>query len=94
MGAKKKIFSNRNIIVALSVLFVLWLLFLDRNNMVSLQKVDSQIEQLERERDFFKARIARDSALIEGLQDSAYLERFARETYYMKRAGEQMYLYK
>lgn len=62
--------------------------------MVSLQKVDSQIEQLERERDFFKARIARDSALIEGLQDSAYLERFARETYYMKRAGEQMYLYK
>lgn len=91
---KGKIFSNRNIIIVLAILFALWLLFLDRNNVVSLKKVDRQIEELERERDFFRSRIAADSAIIEGLKDSAYLETFARENYYMKRAGESMYLYK
>lgn len=90
----RKTFSNRNIIIAITVLFVLWLLFLDRNNLFALQQVDRQIEELELERDFYKTKIAADSLLILGLEDSAFVEKYARENFFMKRDGEILYLFK
>lgn len=78
----------------MSALFVLWLLFFDRNNIMGLRQVDHQIEELEAERDFLRARIAADSAVIEGLKDSAYLETYARENFFKKRSSEVMYIYR
>lgn len=91
----KNIFSNRNIILLMTVGFVVWLLFFDRNNIVGLRQVDQQIEELEAERDFLRAKIRADSAVIEGVQrDSVYLERFARENFYKMRPGEVLYIYR
>lgn len=78
----------------MTVLFVLWLLFLDRNSMVDLRAVDRQIEGLEQERDILRTNIQADSAVIEGVKDSAYLEVYARENFYKKRTGEIMYIYR
>lgn len=91
---RSKLFSNRNIIIALSVLFILWLLFLDRNNLVSLKDVNNQIEQMEAERDFYRDMIDADSATIKGLDDSAYVDRYARENFFLKGEGETLYLYR
>ncbi|MEG0602574.1 MAG: septum formation initiator family protein [Mucinivorans sp.] len=89
-----KILTNRNIILFLAVLFVLWLMFFDRNNIVSLRQVDRQIEELETERDFLRTSIATDSAVIEGMKDSVFLETYAREVFYKKRPNEVMYIYR
>lgn len=78
----------------MSALFVLWLLFFDRNNIMGLRQVDRQIEELEAERHFLRTRIAADSAVIEGLKDSTYLETYAREHFFKKRASEVMYIYR
>lgn len=91
---RSKLFSNRNIIIALSLLFVLWLLFLDRNNLVSLQDVNNQIKQMETERDFYRDMIDADSAVIKGLDDSAYVDKYARENFFLKGEGETLYLYR
>lgn len=91
---RKKLLSNRNIIIALSVLFVLWLLFFDRNNLVSLRSVNIQIEELEVERDFYRAMIYADSAVIRGLGDSSYIDKYARENFFLKCEGETLYLYR
>ncbi|MEG0033349.1 MAG: septum formation initiator family protein [Mucinivorans sp.] len=89
-----KIFTNRNIILFLSVLFVLWLLFFDRNNIVGLRQVDRQIEQLERERDFLRDQISADSLVIDGVKDSVFLETYARENFYKMRKDETMFIYR
>lgn len=39
-----------------------------------------------------KRKIAKDKAVIENLQDSVELEKFARQKYYMKRPNEDIYI--
>lgn len=75
-----------------TIFFVVWVLFFDRNNYLDLQDVEHKIEALEREYDYCQKQIEADSAVIQGLKDSVYLERYAREHFFMKRPGETMYL--
>lgn len=90
----ENLFSNRNIIIALAVLFAGWVVFLDRNNWLDSQQIDQRILELETERDFYQSKISQDSLVIEGLKDSAFTEAFARENFFMKRPGETMFLIK
>ncbi len=91
---RKKLFNNRNIIVLIVVLFSVWLLFLDRNNILRLREVDSQINKLEQEIEFYKSNIEADSSVIVGLGDSAFVEKFARETFFLRAEGETLYIIK
>ncbi len=90
----KKIFSNTNIIIAIVLIFVLWLMFFDKNSMLSLSEVTQKIEEKRIERDFYRTRIAEDSAVIVGLSDSAFVEKYARENFFLVREGETLYLTK
>ena len=90
----KNLFSNRNIIILAILFFVAWMFFFDRNNYLDVRNLDEKISALEAERDYYKEKIAQDSAVIAGLQDSSYLEKFAREHFYLIRESEQMYILK
>lgn len=90
----KKIFSNWGLIAIITAIFAAWVFVFDRNSYLDVQELERRVMDLETERDFYKRKIAEDSAVIVGLQDSAYLEKFAREKYYMKREGETMYIMK
>ncbi len=89
---QKKIFSNRNIIILIVVLFFLWLMFFDRNNLLRLQSVESQIEEMASECERYENLIREDSLIIEGLKDSAFVERYARENYYLHSPHETLYI--
>ncbi len=88
----RKIFTNRHIILFLMVGFIVFMLFFDRNNYIDTQKLNRRIEELEAECQYYRDRIAADSAIIEGLNDNAFLEKFARENFLMQRDGEEVYL--
>lgn len=90
----RKILSNKIVILITTILFGIWITFFDKNNVVDMRTLDDKIEHLEIERDFYKSKIKEDSAVIVGLQDSAYIEAFARENFFMMRPGEQMYIVK
>ena len=47
---------------------------------------------MERTISFYQLKIASDKATIDKLGDSLQLERFARETYLMKRENEDIYI--
>lgn len=73
--------------------FVIWLAFFDSNNLVLRMKLKQQLKELREEKQFYLDEIRKDSLLIrEILTDSAELERFAREKYLMKKAGEDLFL--
>lgn len=87
-----RLFSNRNLIILATLAFVAWVLFFDRNNYLDSRELDRRIRELESEKTFYLHKIKEDSAVIAGLKDSAFLERFSRENFLMRRPGEEIYL--
>ncbi len=76
------------------VLFFVWLMFFDSNNLLHLQSLEAQIDEMERECDYYRGRIEQDSLVIEGLKDSAFVERYARENYYFHAIEETLFIIK
>ena len=74
------------------LVFVLLVLFLDRNSYMDRRKVREEIEQLKTRRDYYLDRIREDSTVIEKLKDNEYLEQYAREHFLMKRDSEVVYV--
>ena len=72
--------------------FLLLVTFLDNDNLIDRWKIKGRISDLERQRDYFRARIAEDSTLLENLRNDAFLEQYARENFRMKRTCETVYL--
>ncbi|MFR9650903.1 MAG: septum formation initiator [Rikenellaceae bacterium] len=56
--------------------------------------ISTQIAELEHERNIYLEEIRRDSTLIERLKDDDELARYARERYYMRRKGEDLFILK
>ncbi|MFI3299773.1 MAG: septum formation initiator family protein [Rikenellaceae bacterium] len=92
--AKKsnKIFSNRNIIIGITVLFIGWLFFFDQNSFMRMYDVDREVEQLRQECQYYRDAIARDSTVIAGLGDSAFVEKYARDNFYWHSEDEELYI--
>jgi cell division protein DivIC len=79
-------------ILALLVFFV-WILFFDQNNLVDRYISHRNIRQLERDKQYFRQRIMEDSIRMDELRtDNENLEKFAREQYLMKRENEEIFI--
>lgn len=88
----KKLFKgHRFILIALAVFLVL-LSFVDRNNFIDQWRLRREIRALEEQRTFYLRRIADDSTVLENLRDPLFLETYAREHFYMRAAGEEVFL--
>lgn len=75
-----------------SLLFILWMVFLDNYSYFEHRILDKQIEELEDNISYYKKEIAEDSLKIKKLKNTDQIEKYAREKYYMKRANEDVYL--
>ena len=60
--------------------------------LISLIKTRREIRQLNREKALYEASIRRDSLLIENLKNDEFLERYAREKYFMQGKNEQVFI--
>lgn len=84
-------FTNKYFIALMAVL--VWLLFFDKNNLVQQYRLQKQLHDLRRDRQYYLEEIRRDSADLRMLQeDPDALERYARENYLMKRENEDIYI--
>ncbi len=87
-----KVLKDRRIWILTLTVFVLLLLFFDRNNVIERIRLKNQIRDLETQRDYYRERIREDSLLIERLKDDDFLEKFARENYLMKRDSDVVFI--
>ena len=84
-------FKNKFVLTALA--FVLWLLFFDRNDIISQYKIRSELEKLEEEKKFFIEEIKKDNEkLKELITNPKTLEKFGREKYLMKKDDEEIFV--
>lgn len=75
------------------LIFGLWMLFFDNNNLVTQIRLNNSLRELEMERDFYISEIKKDrTASLELITDTLTLEKFGREQYLMKRDNEDIYL--
>ncbi len=82
---------NRYMITVL--IFILWLLLLDPNNIISRVKEVRTRNRLIREKEYYMGRIEEDKRKLEELRTSNdNLEKFAREQYHMKKADEDLFI--
>lgn len=74
------------------IIFLVWMVFFDTNSWFIHSELNGEIKKLEGNKEYFKKEIRSDREQIKNLNDSEELERFAREEYYMKKDGEEIYI--
>jgi len=75
------------------VLFVLWMLMFDQNNLNERRKNNRDYNQLLKERDYFQMKIEENGKRIMELKtNNDNLEKFAREQYLMKKDNEDIFI--
>jgi cell division protein FtsB len=83
----------RNKYLLTIIIFVVWLLLLDSNNLISRHKEMKNLRKLKSDREYYVKRIEEDKRKLHELRtDNRNLEKFAREQYRMKKPDEDLYI--
>ena len=83
--------SNKYLIAGIA--FLTWMLFFDRNDLMSQYEYRTQLNKLQAEKRFYlkeSAKAVKD--LNELTTDKSKLEKFAREKYLMKKQNEDVFV--
>ncbi|HVS92215.1 MAG TPA: septum formation initiator family protein [Mucilaginibacter sp.] len=85
------LFRNKYFVVSLA--FLVWMVFFDKNDLFSQYQYHSQLSKLEHERDFYQKETAKvHQELDELTTNKEMLEKFAREKYLMKKDNEDVFV--
>jgi cell division protein FtsB len=85
------IFRNRYLLTF--IIFLIWLLLLDSNNLITGYKELRELHKLKTDREYYIKHIENDrQKLYELKTDNRNLEKFAREQYHMKKPDEDLYI--
>ena len=85
-------FLKNKFLVAIIIFFV-WILVFDQNNLIERVKLIREVNQLEDDKEYYIERIQIDSARLTELRTSPEnLEKFAREQYLMKKDNEEIFV--
>ncbi|WP_375239625.1 septum formation initiator family protein [Aurantibacter sp.] len=82
----------KNIYIIIFAVFLIWMLFIDTNSFLMHQDLNNDISDLEEEKDYYNKEIIADKKALKKLKTKDGLEKFARESYYMKREKEDIYI--
>lgn len=68
------------------------MLFFDTNSFLIHKELNDDIKKLEENKKAYLEEIINDKIFIDKMKDSAEIEKFAREQYYLKKENEEIYL--
>lgn len=85
-----RIVFNKYLWVA--IFFGVWMLFLDDYSYLNHRVLNHEIKELETNKSYYLEEIKRDEQEIKQLKNPDYIEKYAREKYYMKRPEEDIYI--
>lgn len=85
------VLRNRYFLTVL--VFLVWIILFDNNNLVNRYRYIKNLRQLENDREYYIDRIEEDRRKLKELKTSdENLEKFAREEYFMKKDDEDIYI--
>lgn len=75
------------------VLFLIWWIFFDQESIIVQYNLSSLRSGLEQQKEYYNSEIKKDQAAINTLQnDTVFLEKYAREKYFMKKDNEDVFV--
>ena len=73
--------------------FAVWMMFFDKNDMISQYEYRSQVNKLQQEKDFYTKEITAIQKDLKELDSNLNtVEKFAREKYFMKKDNEDVFV--
>lgn len=78
--------------IVVTALFVVVVFLLAEVPVGEVRAIRQRVDALSAERDEYSRQIESDSTFLENLKQDDFLERYAREKFYMKREGEEIYV--
>ncbi len=85
------LFKNKYFLI--SIVFLVWLIFFDRNDLLSQYEYRQQLNKLKEEHEFYTKETAQvQKELNELTSNKEKLEKFAREKYLMKKQNEDIFV--
>ncbi len=89
----KVIHYLKNKFILTLIIFIVWILLFDSNNLVDRFSQMKTLKQLEEDKAYYLDRIEEDSKKLNELEtDKENLEKFAREQYLMKKEDEEIFV--
>ncbi|MCH2023917.1 MAG: hypothetical protein MK207_15685 [Saprospiraceae bacterium] len=83
----------RNKFIVVTSVFVLWMVFFDRNSFFDQYRLQSTLDELENKKEYYQQEILRDEESSKDLYKSdKSREKFVRENYYMKKSNEEVFI--
>lgn len=80
----------RNRYFLILVLFVGWMIFFDRHDVLTQWHLQNTVDKLEEDKDFYQQKIEEAEVIKADLENNA--EKYAREKYFMKKADEDVFI--
>src|SRR4051812_45010979 len=86
-----KIFRNKYLVSL--IVFLVWISFFDRNDLITQWDRKQELKKLETSAEFYEKEIATTRKDLMDLNNNpSTLEKFAREKFFLKRPNEQIFL--
>jgi cell division protein DivIC len=83
----------RNKYILTIAIFVIWILLLDSNNLISRFRDMADLHNLKKEKEYYEKKVEVEKKKINELKtDNDNLEKFAREQYLMKKSDEDLFI--
>ena len=85
----------RNFYFVTGITFLVWMTFLDSNDLINRYRLSAKLRSLENEREYYQEKInevEKDRQELMGTTE--LLEKFAREKYLMKKPTEDIFIIK
>jgi len=74
-------------------IFLVWMLFFDQESFVTQYQLNQTLNDLQNKKDYYQEETENNLNIIEKLEtDTAWLEKFAREKYFMKKDNEEVFV--
>jgi cell division protein FtsB len=85
------LFKNKYFLISLA--FLVWMIFFDKNDLFSQYQYRQQVNKLKQEREFYQKETDKVRKDLDELNsDPKKLEKFAREKYLMKKDNEDIFV--
>ena len=81
-----------NLYILSSVVFFIWIFFIDSNSILVNIKLNKEISELKDRKDILENQIQMDKKIISNLRNPDSLEKYAREKLYMKKENEEIFI--
>ena len=83
----------RNKFFIAAAAFIVWVSFFDERDIFTMNRYRHELRGLQKSKQYYTDQIAKEKTELENLRyNPATLEKYAREKYYMKRDGEDLFL--